>query len=180
MITRCQGRTRSIYPPWRTFILSLLILCSVWSVGPEAALASVHTYAEQPGQVTYRSRQSVRDSQDRAWQAIAFKRLRAGQLQGVYLRLVGFPGAIVVAPEEPIQVLSAVSQQWQLPWDLGNQVQAFPESVGQYDLQPLLTDLDSPLPLEIQIPLRDAHPAHLKVPPFILKEWLQVKTAGEG
>ena len=148
----------------------------LWGTFPPASYASLHTYHERPGQVTYRSRQSIRDYDDRAWQAIAFKRLQGETLQGLYLRLVGFPDIVQVDPQRPVILLAATGQQWQLSRALDPQTQTLPDNVGQYDLQPLLGDLKKALPLEIQIPLEGSTIAEASVAPFVVREWLQVKT----
>lgn len=147
------------------------------TMGVPPAQASLHTYREQPGQITVRSRQSLRDYRDRAWQAIAFKRTQNGVLQGLYLRLVGFPGAVEIDRQRPLTLLAPTGQQWQLTEALDLQTQDLPTNVWQYDLQPLLMDVDSALPLAGQIPLVDSTAAELAIAPFIVAEWLQVKTA---
>ncbi len=147
----------------------------VWTTLPLPANASLHTYRERPGQVTHRSRQSLRDYQDRAWQAIAFKRWQDATLQGIYLRLVGFPGTVTVDRQYPVVVTAATGQQWQLPWQLDPQTADLPTDVGQYTLQPLLQSIETALPLHMQIPLVDATLADIGIAPFVVKEWLQVK-----
>ena len=147
----------------------------IWISWLQPAYASLHTYHERPGQVTYRSRQSLRDYDDRAWQAIAFKRLQGETLQGLYLRLVGFPGTVIVDRQQPLVMIAATGQHWQLPWAIDPQTQALPDSVGQYNLQPLLSYLGNALPLEMQIPLQGMTAAEVGVAPFIVKEWLRVK-----
>ena len=155
----------------------VMIALVMWSAFAQDAMASLHTYREQPGQVTVRSRLSLRDRNDRAWQAIAFKRLQGDQLQGIYIRLVGFPGAVQVDRQPPITVLAPTGQQWQLQGALDPQTQTLPLNVGQYDLQPLLRDVQTALPLEIQVALKEADPAEFAVAPFVVDEWLQVKGA---
>lgn len=159
-------------------LLAVLLLgVFLWLGWPPVAQASTHVYRERPGQITYRSRQSLRDYEDRAWQAIAFKRYQGNQLQGLYLRLVGFPGTVVVDAQRPIVFTTATAQQWQLPWDVDPQTQSLPESVGQYNLQPLLADLKQALPLEMQIPLANNTAVEVGIAPFIVREWLQISTA---
>lgn len=153
---------------WAIALLALILLGKAMP-----AEASLHTYQERPGQITYRAQQSLRDSDDHAWQAIAFKRLQQGQLQGIYLRLVGFPGTAPLDPQAPLVVRAVTGQQWQAPPALDPQTAALPETVGQYDVRSLLTDLTAPQPLTLQIPLQDTTPAIIKVAPFVVKEWLE-------
>ncbi|MEL7313487.1 MAG: DUF3122 domain-containing protein [Cyanobacteria bacterium J06559_3] len=159
---------------YRTVLIGLLIALMVWMALPPNANASLHTYRERPGQVTYRSRQSLRDYQDRAWQAIAFKRLQNATLQGIYLRLVGFPGAVVVDRQRSVVVTAPTGKQWLLPWQLDPQTPNLPDDVGQYNLQSFLQDIETALPLKLEIPLADTATANIGVAPFVVKEWLQV------
>ncbi|MDB9525967.1 DUF3122 domain-containing protein [Oscillatoria sp. CS-180] len=162
----------------RTIVLAVLVGLCVISF-PLPAHASLHTYRERPGQVTVRSRQSLRDYNDRAWQAIAFKRTQGTALQGIYMRLVGFPGTVEVNPQQPIWVTAPTGQHWQLPWSIDPQTRTLPVNAGQYNLQPLLEDVRNPLPLEMQLSLAGDEVVEWAIAPFIVKEWLQVKTAKE-
>lgn len=158
-------------------LLSLLVL-SLWGMVPQTAQASIHVYRERPGQVTVRSRQSLRDFSDRAWQAIAFKRTQDDALLGLYVRIVGFPGAVEVDRQRPIALLAPTAgQQWQLAWKRDPQAKEFPINVGQYDLEPLLRDIDTPVPLELQVPLQNGEVAEMAIAPFIVREWLDVKAS---
>jgi hypothetical protein len=169
-----------IRPQWRLwFSLGLLVL-TLWLGAMPMAQASVHVYRERPGQVTVRSRLSLRDFSDRAWQVIAFKRTQGTTLQGYYLRLVGFPGAVEVDRQRPATVIAPTGQSRQLPWIVDPQAKTLPPNVGQFDLAPLLTELEQSLPLEVQLPLVGAAPAEMAIAPFIVEEWLQVKRSKES
>ncbi|MEM9117670.1 MAG: DUF3122 domain-containing protein [Cyanobacteria bacterium P01_F01_bin.56] len=167
-------------PQWQTWSCLCLIILTLWWGWMPAAQASVHVYRERPGQVTVRSRLSLRDFSDRAWQVIAFKRTQKTTLQGYYLRLVGFPGAVVIDQQRPATFIAPTGQRWQLQWAVDPQAKTLPSNVGQFDLAPLLTDIDQPLPLEVQLPLVGADPAEMAIAPFIVEEWLQVKRRTES
>lgn len=154
--------------------LGLLVLALIFTAMPPAQ-ASVHTYRERPGQVTLRSQQSLRDATDQAWQAVVFKRWQQGQVQGTYLRLVGFPGVVAIDRARPLAVLATTGQQWSLPPRLDPQTTALPDNAAQYDLAPLLGDLHQPLPLDLQVSLLDREPITLTLAPFVVREWLQLK-----
>jgi len=162
---------------WQVWGCLGLLMLTVWLAGMPVAQASVHVYHERPGQVTVRSRLSLRDFSDRAWQAIAFKRTQGDTLPGYYLRLVGFPGAVEVDRQQPIALISPTGQSWRLEWAVDPQAKTLPPNVGQFDLAPLLTDIDHALPLEVQLPLVGDEPAEMAIAPFIVAEWLEVKTS---
>lgn len=152
--------------------LSLVVLG--WLMFPAIAEASVHTYHEHPGQTTYRSQQSLRDQRDRAWQATLFKRYVDDQMQGAYLRLVGFPGQ-TVNTDRPLTIQTGSSQHWQLPPALDRQTQELPANVAQYDATAFLSDLKTSIPLTLQVPLPGGTMAQLVTAPFVVDEWLQIR-----
>lgn len=162
---------------WRALrltILALLLGCVLLLALAEPALASIHTYHEQPGQTTYRSRQSLRDQSDLAWQATVFKRYIEGIFQGTYLRLVGFPGQGVTDPNRDLAIETGTSAQWQAPRQLDPQTQALPDGVAQYRMDAVLADLQHPIPLTLKVPLRGGGTARLVAAPYVVEEWLQL------
>lgn len=171
---------RMIRKQWQVWSCLGLLLLLLWLAWMPAAQASVHVYRERPGQVTVRSRLSLRDFRDRAWQAIAFKRTQGDTLQGYYLRLVGFPGAVAVDRQQPVSLVAPTGQSWRLAWAVDPQAKTLPPNVGQFDLAPLLADIDQALPLEVQLPLVGDDPAEMAIAPFIVAEWLQVKASTES
>ncbi|MBD0333939.1 MAG: DUF3122 domain-containing protein [Cyanobacteria bacterium Co-bin13] len=152
------------------WLLVGLLLGLMWLGWAAPVGAATHTYHERPGQTTYRSQQSLRDRTDRAWQATLFKRYVGGNLQGIYLRLVGFPGVIQVAAQQSLQINTGTGLVWQAEPSLDPQTQNLPDNVGQYDLQSVLADLKGAIPLELVVPLRRGE-AHLTVAPFVVEEW---------
>lgn len=162
-------------PHWQIWSVTSVLVLLMWLSWVPAAEASIHVYRERPGQVTVRSRLSLRDLSDRAWQVIAFKRTQGEALQGYYLRLIGFPGAVEVDRQQSVTFLSPTGQSWQLQWAVDPQAKTLPPNVGQFDLAPLLNEIDHSLPLEVQLPLIDRDPAEMAIAPFIVDEWLQVK-----
>jgi hypothetical protein len=176
----CQSRWRQ-----RAFVrylsaLFCVVLC-LW-LGLTAAvqalpmtsaysLASLHTYHELPGQTTFRSKQSLRDRRDRAWQVILFKRYQGNDLEGIYLRLVGFPGILAVDAQQPATIATGTSTQWQASPGLDPQTVSLPDNAVQYDVSRPLAELQDDIPLQIDIPLADGSKAQLVVPPFAVEEW---------
>lgn len=162
---------------WRALrltILALILGCLLLLALAEPAMASVHTYHEQPGQTTYRSRQSLRDQTDMAWQATVFKRYTEGIFQGTYLRLVGFPGQGVTDPSRDLAIETGTSTQWTALRQLDPQTQGLPDGVAQYQMDTVLTDLQHPIPLTLRVPLRGGGTARLVAAPYVVEEWLQL------
>jgi hypothetical protein len=158
----------------RRLLIALTLGCLLLLALAQPALASVHTYHEQPGQTTYRSRQSLRDQRDLAWQATVFKRYTDGVFQGTYLRLVGFPGRVTTDPAAVLEIKTGTATQWQATHQLDPQTQTLPESVIQYSIDEVLADLQQPIPLTLLVPLRGGSQARLVAAPYVVEEWLQI------
>ncbi len=167
----------------RLVSLLLLLCCFFLPALPARAslpLASLHTYHERPGQTTFRSKQSLRDRTDRSWQIILFKRYQASELQGLYLRLVGFPGLVTVNSRAPLKIATGSSLQWQAAAELDPQTAELPDYAGQYDVRTVLSELSGDIPLQIDITLGDGSIAELVVPPFAVHEWRELTASSSN
>ncbi|MBD1908486.1 DUF3122 domain-containing protein [Trichocoleus sp. FACHB-832] len=153
---------------WRIFIgVGLCIYLILGNSAP--AFASIHTYPESPTQVMYRSRQSLRDVKDQAWQVVLFKRLQMGEVDCVHLRLVGFPGIAELAHPKPLRITAETGEVWTAADVLNESL--LPPNVGEYDLLKVMSDLDSNTPLRLNLPLKGGLSVDLLVPPFGVREW---------
>lgn len=159
-----------------TMMLSVLLIG--WgTIAPSSAFATIRQLEEAPGQIVYQSRQTLRDQTGKSWQAIAFKRVRPDGSYHFYLRLVGFWGTAAIDRSQPLtltnsmgQVLTATDASSQIFTDSSS-----PEpNVGQYDLQPLLSQLRAELPWRLSLPTLSNKPLILQVPPSVAQEWQSV------
>ena len=158
-----------IKPLWGVLV-GLLLLAAL----PTAALAQVHAHSDENGQTVVRSLESLRDLDYQSWQVVAY---REGQPGGpVKLRIVGFPGKVRLDHPTALQVQSGRGH-----WDLEDITLANPKLAGdgraaaaEFDLAPLLTDLDQNRPLRLALP---GVFVELPVPPFVVAEWRSLPTA---
>jgi hypothetical protein len=155
-------------------LVGLLLIGLLFLATAAPALASIHTYHEKPGQTTVRSRQSLRDKDDLAWQATLFKRQIEGNLQGIYLRLVGFPERVTVDRQKNLLIQTGTLASWEAPPLLDPQTRALPNNVAQYNFVEVLTQLKGAIPLTLTIPLENSAYAYVVVAPFVVDEWLQL------
>ena len=118
----------------------------------------------------YRSLAHLQDESNRAWQAVFYKRFHLGQPETLHLRLIGFPGVIQLQHENPIELES------------GNKILAasdvtpteFPLAhVGEYDIQPVLAQLDVEKSLKVSLPIEGGK-ATIAIPNETLLEWWRV------
>jgi hypothetical protein len=153
----------------RSLLLLGLMIVVMGNLFCGPAIAEIRQFHETPGTLLYKSQWTLKDREDRSWQAIAFQvRPTEGQAKfKVQLRLVGFPGSIELDPSLPLrledrqQFLTAASQSENLP--IG--------AVGQFDIQPILAQLNPKVPLYLTLTAEDGAIVTLKVPPFLVEEW---------
>lgn len=158
------------------FILIPGILALVLNVGVmvHPVQAAIRQLEESPGQMVYQSRQTLKDQQGNIWQAIAFKRVRPDGTASIYLRLVSFPGIAEVDHTRPLKLSNSLGKTWTAN-DASQQIftdSATPEpNVAQYDLQPILMQLDPAVPLRLEIPSLSQVSITLNVSPALIEEW---------
>lgn len=158
------------------FILIPGILALVLNVGVmvHTVQAAIRQLEESPGQMVYQSRQTLKDQQGNIWQAIAFKRVRPDGTASIYLRLVSFPGIAEVDHTRPLKLINSLGKTWTAN-DASQQIftdSATPEpNVAQYDLQPILMQLDPAVPLRLEIPSLSQVSITLNVSPALIEEW---------
>lgn len=171
-LSQCFAPARSFGMKHWQPLVGAFVLCFYLIVNfAQPAIASTHTYPEGAAQVMYRSQQSLRDTRDRAWQAVLYKRVKSDRVDSLHLRLVGFPGVTEVSRSEPLRIAAGTGQAWTardvlLP-------SSFPGNVGEYDFLEVMAQLTD-APLRLSLPLKGAPPAEIIVPPFVAREWRQV------
>lgn len=136
---------------------------------PRETLASISTIEEAPGQMLISSRHSWRDRAGHSWQVVLFKRVKAGQIASVSLRLVGFPGMAIFAHPQPLLITTKTGEVFTSP-DLFAEQSPAP-NVGQYDLSDVLLKLPRTGRVLLHIPLIDNESINLRLPPSVVLEW---------
>lgn len=150
------------------FLGSIALLCLLTAYS-SPAIASIHTYLEAADQVMWRSLQTLRDRSDQAWQVIFYKRVQAGQVTDLHLRLVGFPGQVELL-RLPLSIATG-TEVW-----LASRADTAPElpsNAEEYDWRSIVPRITADIPLELTISAR-GRKIKLLVPPFVVKEWRQV------
>ena len=149
--------------------LTVISLCLYLTLAVSApAFASIHKYPETAERVMFRSVQSLRDTDDKAWQVVLYKRVRSGLVDSLNLRLVGFPGTELQHPV-PLNV-AAGSREIGKANDIWSESD-LPINVGEYDFKSIITQVESNQPLRLNLPVKGAKKAALLVPPFAVREW---------
>ncbi len=158
-------------------LLSTIALVLITGLGgsfSKPAIAAIRQLEEAPGQMLYQSRQILNDQQGNSWQAIAFKRIRANGDQTFNLRLVGFPGIVTIDRSLPLTLTNSLGQVF-MASDASQKIFTdtnAPEShVGQYDLQPILSQLQPELSWQLDLPTQSSEPVTLSIGSSVIQEW---------
>jgi hypothetical protein len=153
---------------------SLLTLSVVYS---SAAAATILYTADTSGSVIVQSRRTLRDQERHSWQVIGFKQIQPDGREGeIFLRLVGFPGAVAIDHAQPITLTDPKSHTLSIS-DISDQIGKdvpLQPHVGQYNLQAALPNLPTDYRLQLQIPTMAPPPLLLQIPPALIQEWQTV------
>jgi hypothetical protein len=161
-------------------LLGAVILGVLFGLGmfnPPSAAAAIRQLEEAPGQIVYQSRQTLKDQHGNNWQAIAFKRIRADGKTSFELRLVGFPGVVEIDRSQPLTLTNSLGKIFtaaDASGDIFTEVAKPEPNVGQYDLQPLLPQLQPEIPLVLTLPILQGVAVRLSVSPLLIQEWQTV------
>ncbi|HEY9644715.1 MAG TPA: DUF3122 domain-containing protein [Chroococcidiopsis sp.] len=146
-------------------------------VNVPSANATVRQLEEAPGQIVYQSRQTLKDQRGNSWQSIAFKRIRPDGQNSFELRLVGFPGVAEIDRAQPLTLTNSLGKTLTAT-DVSSTIftdSVQPEpTVGQYDLQPLLPQLQIGIPLTLTLPTLGGEAVSLSISPLLIEEWRTV------
>ena len=159
--------------------IALGVLLALGILNPPSAAAAIRQLEEAPGQVVYQSRQTLKDQHGNGWQAIAFKRIRPNGQISFELRLVGFPDVVEIDRSQPLTLTNSLGKIL-VAADSSNDI--FTESnrpepnVGQYNLQPLLAQLQAEIPMELTLPMLKDKAVRLSVPSSLIQEWQTVSS----
>ena len=142
--------------------------------GEKIAASNIRGLKEGTGQMVYQSRQTLKDQYGNNWQAIAFKRIRKDGKTSFFLRLVGFAKVAEIDRSQPLTLTDSLGKILTAT-DSSNDI--FTDSfepqpnVGQYNLQPILSQLQAEIPLELSLPIVGDEALSLSVPSAFVKEW---------
>jgi Protein of unknown function (DUF3122) len=164
-----------------TFILGMLVWALTINLAIAPSQAAIRQLEEAPGQMVYQSRQTLKDQQGGSWQAIAFKRIRPDDTAVIYLRLVGFPGTAQIDHSQPLTLTDSMGKTLtaaDVSHDMFTDQTQMEPDVGQYDLQPILMQLELAIPLRLTLATLDQPEIILNVSPDVVEEWRSLTVQG--
>ncbi len=142
--------------------------------GGKISVSNIRELKESSGQMVYQARQTLKDQHGNNWQAIAFERIRNDGQTSFYLRLVGFPKVAEIDRSQPLILTNSLGKILTAT-DSSNDI--FTDSfepqpnAGQYNLQPVLSQLQAKIPLKLSLPIIGDEAISLSVPPSFVEEW---------
>ncbi|TVQ06410.1 MAG: DUF3122 domain-containing protein [Leptolyngbya sp. DLM2.Bin27] len=155
-------------------LLGILVWTVTINVAIAPAQADLRQLEEAPGQIVYQSRQTLKDQQGNRFQAIAFKRIRPDDTAVIYLRLVGFPGTADIDHSQPLILTDSMGKTLtaaDISQEMFTDKTQIKSDVGQYDLQPILMQLETAIPLQLILSTLDQAEIILNVAPTVVEEW---------
>jgi hypothetical protein len=150
------------------WICALLIVCA-----PSPAFATVTQIEEYPGQMLYQSRQTLRDQNGNSWQVIVFKRVHPEGSAVVSLRLIGFADGVEFDHTQPLTLTTSMGKTLTAR-DISSEISQdtpTPVNVGEYDLQSVLPQLQTEIPLHLTLPMVTSSSIKLQIPFTAIQEW---------
>ncbi len=114
------------------------------------------------------SLESLRDLDYQTWQIIVYPSSKDSKK--LTLRIVGYPGSLRIDHPKNL-IVNAGRKTWNLK-DITNKtkinVKILNESVAEFDLSPLISELDKNRPLRLRLP---GLINELPIPPYLVSEW---------
>lgn len=155
-------------------ILVLLVVSSgiIWTAPNAWAIFTQHE--EKPGQILFKAKQTLPDQEGYSWQVIVFRQVYPGRQDDVYLRLVGFPGMVAIAHDQPLILNNKKGNSFLAQPDPGELTKnrISPDfHVGQYCLEELVAQLNSTVDWQAVIPTQNQKGRVLNIPSAFIQEW---------
>ncbi|HEY9628519.1 MAG TPA: DUF3122 domain-containing protein [Coleofasciculaceae cyanobacterium] len=157
----------------RRWLLAIVICASLIVWNPLPAFAAVTQIEEYPGQMLYQSRQKLADQAEKSWQVIAFKRVHPEGSAAVSLRLVGFSNEVEFDHTQPLMLTTSMGKILTAR-DISNDISQdtpTPANVGEYDIQPILPELQAEIPLRLTVATLTGSAIELQIPSSVIQEW---------
>jgi hypothetical protein len=155
--------------------ITIFALIGLGILNVPIASAAIRQLEESPNQMVYQWRQTLKDQHGNTWQTVAFKRVRPDGNSSFELRLIGFPDMVAIDHAKPLTLTNSLGKTLTAADTSSNIFKEGAQgNVGQYDLQPLLSELQAEIPLKISLPTLKGDAISLSVPPSLVAEWQTV------
>ncbi len=149
-------------------IFSCFLILSCLFTNAENIYADLNFNENNNEKEIKRSLESMRDLDYQTWQIIVYPSSKVSN--NIILRIVGYPGSLRI--DHPTNlIVNSGRKNWKLK-DITqknkSQVETLNDSVAEYDLSPLIAELDKNRPLRLRL---DGLINDLPIPPYLVGEW---------
>ena len=151
----------------RILISCLLTLCFFFTIANKTYADSKVTSNDQRKEIK-RSLESLRDLDYQTWQIIVYPSSKDSEK--LILRIVGFPGSLRIDHPNDL-IVNSGRKSWNLKDITQNSktnVEILNDSAAEFDISPLISELDKNRPLRIRLP---GLINELPIPPYLVSEW---------
>tara|TARA_Y100001968_G_scaffold162876_1_gene148942 strand:+ start:1688 stop:2182 length:495 start_codon:yes stop_codon:yes gene_type:complete len=152
---------------FRLTVSCFLIFCCFFTFVNKTFADSKVTVNFQEKEIK-RSLESLRDLDYQTWQIIVYPSSKKSEK--LILRIVGYPGSLRI--DHPTNL---VVNSGRKTWDLKditnkskNKVEILNDSAAEFDVSPLISELDKNRPLRLRLP---GSINELPIPPYLVGEW---------
>jgi len=144
-----------------------LIFCCFF-INSENTYANSEFNVNNDQKVIKRSLESLRDLDYQTWQIIVYPSSKVSKK--LILRIVGYPGSLRIDHPNNL-IVNSGRKNWDLKDITTTNIAKFEtlnDSAAEFDLSPLITELDKNRPLRLTLPglIND-----LPIPPYLVSEW---------
>ena len=149
-------------------IISCLLICCFLFTNANKSYADSKISLNDQKQEIKRSLESLKDLDYQNWQIIVYP--NSSDSKKLILRIVGYPGSLRI--DHPTNlIVNSGRKTWDLKDTTKNSktnVQILNDSVAEFDISPLISDLDKNRPLRLKLP---GLINELPIPPYLVSEW---------
>lgn len=160
----------------RRFILvaaiMLVILVSFGGLTSERAIALISQQEEAPRQMLYQARHNLRDETGNIWKLVFYKRTKAGEIDSINLRLIGFPGSVEFSHPQPLTLITNNGKVIEAGDGFAEQSPG--GNLGEYNFKKIVSELPKNEALSLQLPIKNQGRVEMKIPLAVILEWQAV------
>jgi len=149
-------------------IITVLLIYGCFFTNTEKTYADSKVIVSHEKKEIKRSLESLQDLDSQTWQIIVYPGSKL--YHDLILRIVGYPGSLRM--DHPT---SLIVNSGRKKWDLNDittknkgKSETFNDSVAEFDLSPLIAELDKNRPLRFSLP---GLISDLPIPPYLVSEW---------
>ena len=151
----------------RLIISCLLIFCFLFTNAKTSYADSKVSLNDQKKEIK-RSLETLKDLDYQTWQIIVYP--NSNDSSKLILRIVGYPGSLRI--DHPTNlIVNSGRKTWDLKDTTKNSkivTEILNDSVAEFDISPLISDLDKNRPLRLKLP---GLINELPIPPYLVSEW---------